>query len=151
MTSEIVQGKAAWARLKQGSKSWSDWVLVGYALQEGRAIAMRNAGTTSPSGRGYWDAFNEWLTLQQVRHRSVASGQAAGGDGPPARDRGLARDPEAVAAGAHEPSGRRAAQLSASDRGQAAPGARQPAGAGMRMRPSRRSMQAMHKLSSENS
>ena len=25
MTSEIVQGKAAWARLKQGSRSWDDW------------------------------------------------------------------------------------------------------------------------------
>ena len=65
MTSEIVQGKAAWARLKQGSKSWSDWVLVGYALQEGRAIAMRNAGTTSPAGRGYSDAFNKWLTYNR--------------------------------------------------------------------------------------
>ena len=31
----------------------------------GRAIAMRNAGTTSPAGRGYWDAFNEWLTYNR--------------------------------------------------------------------------------------
>jgi hypothetical protein len=61
MTSEIVQGKAAWARLKQGSKSWSDWIQVGRALLEGRAIAMRNAGTTSPAGRGYADAFSDWL------------------------------------------------------------------------------------------
>ena len=36
MTSEIVQGKAAWARLKQGSRSWDDWVLVGHVLLEGR-------------------------------------------------------------------------------------------------------------------
>ena len=38
---------------------------VGAALLEGRAIAMRNAGTTSPSGRGYSDAFNEWLTYNR--------------------------------------------------------------------------------------
>ena len=62
MTSDIMQGKAAWARLKQGSKSWDDWKAVGAALLEGRAIAVRNAGTTSPVGRGYSDAFNEWLT-----------------------------------------------------------------------------------------
>ena len=52
MASEVVgQGKAAWSRLKQGSGTWSDWVLVGHALIEGRAIAMRHAGTTSPAGR----------------------------------------------------------------------------------------------------
>ena len=33
-------------------------MLVGHALLEGRTIAMRNAGTTSPAGRGYSDAFN---------------------------------------------------------------------------------------------
>ena len=62
MTSDIMQGKAAWARLKQGSKSWSDWVLVGHALLEGRAIAMRYAGTVEPVGGGYSNAFNDWLT-----------------------------------------------------------------------------------------
>ena len=65
MTSEIVQGKAAWARLKKGSKSWDDWKTVGTTLLEGRAIAMRSAGTTSPAGRGYSDAFNEWLTCNR--------------------------------------------------------------------------------------
>jgi len=30
-------------------------------LPEGRAIAMRNAGTTSPIGGGYACAFNDWL------------------------------------------------------------------------------------------
>jgi hypothetical protein len=123
MTSDIVAGKAAWGRLKQGSKSWADWVLVGHALLEGRAIAMRNAGTTSPAGRGYSDAFNGWLTYN--RHRSVAPGQAAGRDGPSARDRGLARDPDAAAASAHESSGCRSAQLSASDQYQVGSGARQ--------------------------
>ena len=62
MASEAVrQGKAAWSRLKQGSGTWSDWVLVGHALIEGRAIVMRHAGTTSPAGRGYSDAFGDWL------------------------------------------------------------------------------------------
>ena len=62
MASEVVrQGKAARSRLKQGSGSWRDWVLVGRALMEGRAIAIRNAGTTSPAGRGYSDAFGDWL------------------------------------------------------------------------------------------
>ena len=65
MTSEIVQGKAAWARLKKGSKSWDDWKTVGTTLLEGRAIAIRSAGTTSPAGRGYSDAFNEWLTCNR--------------------------------------------------------------------------------------
>ena len=52
MTSEIVQGKAAWARAEDGGRSWDDWVLVGHVLLEGRAIAIRNAGTPSPAGRG---------------------------------------------------------------------------------------------------
>ena len=61
MTSDIVQGKAAWARLKKGSKSWDDWKLVGAALLEGRAIAMRNAGVSGPIGGGYTTAFSDWL------------------------------------------------------------------------------------------
>ena len=44
MTSDIVrEGKAAWGRLKQGGGTWEDWKAVGYALLEGRTIAMRNA------------------------------------------------------------------------------------------------------------
>jgi hypothetical protein len=91
MTSEIVAaGKAAWTRLKNGSKSWGDWVQIGHALLEGRAIAMRDAGVSSPIGGGYTTAF-------------------------------MARDADAVAAGAHEPSRCRAEELSASDQYQAAP------------------------------
>ena len=42
MTSDIVrEGKAAWGRLKQGGGTWEDWKAVGYALLEGRTIAMR--------------------------------------------------------------------------------------------------------------
>jgi len=124
MTSEIVAaGKAAWTRLKNGSKSWGDWVQIGHALLEGRAIAMRNAGVSSPIGGGYTTAFSDWL----FRNRFDI--------GPSHRARllvvmnllpVLARDADAVAAGAHEPSRRRAEELSASDQYQAAPGARQP-------------------------
>ena len=54
MMSEIVrQGRAAWARLKQHKRSWSDWVLVGYAVLEGRKAAMYNAGASRPAGKGY--------------------------------------------------------------------------------------------------
>ena len=56
-TERIRQGRAAWARLKQDSRSWNDWILVGYALLEGRAIAIGNAGV----GQGYGPAFNSWL------------------------------------------------------------------------------------------
>ena len=56
-TERIRQGKAAWARLKQDSRSWDDWVLLGYALLEGRRIAMHNAGV----GQGYGPAFRSWL------------------------------------------------------------------------------------------
>ena len=66
MASEIVrQGQAAWRRLKRSSKSWDGWKAVGHALLEGRAIAMRKAGTTSPSGGGYSGAFNDWLTYHR--------------------------------------------------------------------------------------
>ena len=59
MTSDIVrEGKAAWGRLKQGSGTWEDWKAVGYALLEGRTIAMRSARL----GRvGYGPALSSWF------------------------------------------------------------------------------------------
>ena len=56
----VQQGRAAWERLKKGRANYDDWVLVGHALIEGRKVAMRNAGC-SPAGRGYSDAFGDWL------------------------------------------------------------------------------------------
>ncbi|MGM4959824.1 hypothetical protein [Bradyrhizobium sp. 604_D8_N2_3] len=56
----IRQGKAAWARLKK-DKSWEDWMSTGEALTEGREIAMYDAGTNRPEGKGYAGAFNLWL------------------------------------------------------------------------------------------
>ena len=62
MATRIVQqGRAAWERLKKGRANYDDWVLVGHALIEGRKVAMRNAGCSSPAGRGYSDAFGDWL------------------------------------------------------------------------------------------
>jgi hypothetical protein len=62
MASEVVQrGREAWDRLKCGSRSWDDWLLVGVALIEARAIAMRNGGTTNPAGPGYAHALNRFL------------------------------------------------------------------------------------------
>jgi hypothetical protein len=45
---------------RAGATTNDDWVLVGHAL-EGRKVAMRNAGCSSPAGRGYSDAFGDWL------------------------------------------------------------------------------------------
>jgi hypothetical protein len=62
LPSEIVkQGGAAWARLKKKGGNWEDWKTVGYALLEGRATAMLNAGAIRPAGRGYSAAFSDWL------------------------------------------------------------------------------------------
>ena len=49
-TERIRQGKAAWARLKQDSRSWNDWILVGYALLEGRAIAIGKPASVKDMG-----------------------------------------------------------------------------------------------------
>ena len=62
MASEIVsQGRAAWGRLKQGSRSWEDWKIVGAALLEGRVVAMRDARAWHPIGRAYSSALDSWL------------------------------------------------------------------------------------------
>ena len=62
MTSDIVrEGKAAWGRLKQGGGTWEDWKAVGYALLEGRTIAVRYARPRRVGGPGYGPAFNSWL------------------------------------------------------------------------------------------
>lgn len=59
------QGTQAWARLKK-SKSWTDWLQVGEALQVGRDWAMNQAGTNKPEGKAYNVAFGEWLTKYKL-------------------------------------------------------------------------------------
>jgi hypothetical protein len=61
----VRQGRAAWARLKK-DKSWQDWLAVGEALLVGRELAMREAGTNSPTGKGYAYAFSDWLAENKL-------------------------------------------------------------------------------------
>jgi len=46
------QGTAAWKGLKT-CKSYTDWLLVGEALQVGREWAMNQASTNKPEGKAY--------------------------------------------------------------------------------------------------
>lgn len=57
----IKQAQAAWRSLKT-EQSWYGWLTVGRALMIGREIAMRQATTNDPRGRGYNTAFGLWLT-----------------------------------------------------------------------------------------
>jgi hypothetical protein len=61
----VRQGRAAWARLKK-DKSWTDWLAVGEALLIGRDIAMYEAGTNQPAGKGYSTAFSAWLVENKM-------------------------------------------------------------------------------------
>ena len=61
----VRQGTAAWKRLKK-DKSWTDWLAVGEALQVGRELAMYQAGTNEPSGKGYSQAFSRWLVANKL-------------------------------------------------------------------------------------
>jgi len=64
MTSDVVrEGKAAWGRLKPGGGRWEDWKAIGYALLEGRAIAMRYARARRVGGSGYRPALSSWLLI----------------------------------------------------------------------------------------
>ena len=62
MANETVSlARAAWQRLKKDRGSWSDWIIVGGALLEGRAAAMRNARAVQPLGTGYGQALGTWM------------------------------------------------------------------------------------------
>ena len=69
-------------------------MLVGHALLEGRTIGMRNAGTTGPAGRGYSDAFNEWLTYNRFDMSPSHRSKLLTAMGLLPEIRGLARDPD---------------------------------------------------------
>jgi hypothetical protein len=57
----VAHGREAWQRIKSDG-TWEDWVLVGQALEIGRAEAMRRSGSNQPRGRGYNEAFSAWLS-----------------------------------------------------------------------------------------
>ena len=121
MASEIVsQGRAAWGRLKQGSRSWEDWKIVGAALLEGRVVAMRDARAWHPIGRAYSSALDSW----PAQCAAVKQGRPVYADGHVARGRSLARDVDRDAAAAAQQTSLGTHCLPASDRDQARAGAR---------------------------
>jgi hypothetical protein len=68
--------QAAWKRVK-GSKSrlWSEWMVIGDGLLEGRRWAMAQAETNQPSGKAFVLAYSEWLRRWDV-HDMDASDRA---------------------------------------------------------------------------
>ena len=152
METQIVQqGRAAWERLKKGRANYDDWVLVGHALIEGRKVAMRNAGCSSPAGRGYSDAFGDWLLYNRLDLKPSQRAKlfVVMGILPEVEQWHLTLTPTQRLRMNHPGVVLQNYQKATSIK-PPLEHVRPPA-PGMRMRPSRRSMQAIHKLSSENS
>lgn len=58
----IIKAKSAWSRVRKNStRLWTDWVLIGKALQIGRAYAVSASGSNGPKGKKYSRTFSEWL------------------------------------------------------------------------------------------
>lgn len=52
----------AWSRVKRAQvRMWSEWMVIGDGLLEGRRWAMRRADTNRPEGKGFVVAYSEWL------------------------------------------------------------------------------------------
>ena len=59
--------QAAWTRVKKSeARLWSEWMIIGDGLMEGRNWAMQVAGVNEPAGRGYVTAYAEWLKKYRV-------------------------------------------------------------------------------------
>jgi hypothetical protein len=59
--------RKAWSRVKNAqSKLWSEWMIIGEGLLEGRRWAMAQAGVNKPEGKGYVVAMGEWLVRYKV-------------------------------------------------------------------------------------
>jgi hypothetical protein len=56
----IREAQRAWTEL-QASPEWQHWIVIGKAMQIGRAAAMREANTNQAVGRSYNAAFSRWL------------------------------------------------------------------------------------------
>jgi hypothetical protein len=55
-------GGAAWKRIKTNAKRlWTDWMVVGEALSEGRRFCMHRTGTNKPEGKAYNQLFHQYL------------------------------------------------------------------------------------------
>lgn len=57
----LLDGRAAWARLRGERKSWRDWVRVARALAIGRTAVMEAVKTNRPVGSKYNSAMRAWL------------------------------------------------------------------------------------------
>ncbi|HEV3444298.1 MAG TPA: hypothetical protein VG099_06620 [Gemmataceae bacterium] len=57
-----LEAKKAWAwMMKTQARTMQKWLEIGQGFLIGRAWAMRQAGTNQPLGRGYNEAFSQWL------------------------------------------------------------------------------------------
>ncbi len=56
----VARGIEAWTRHKKDN-TWNGWMEVGETLDVGRRVAMRQAFTNQPKGKGYNDAYGRWL------------------------------------------------------------------------------------------
>jgi hypothetical protein len=58
----LAAGAAAWTRLRSdGRRTFEDWIVVGQALQIGRSVALKAAGTNRPIGSKYNRIIFRWL------------------------------------------------------------------------------------------
>ncbi|MDN5003900.1 hypothetical protein ACFQZO_23980 [Bradyrhizobium sp. GCM10027634] len=73
MDDQIAAAREAWGRIcRRGSTQFNDWVLVGHALVQGRAQALKLAGTNRPFGRKYTAAMGLWLSQSGLDQISKA-------------------------------------------------------------------------------
>jgi hypothetical protein len=67
---QIAEGKAAWARIRERSKStFSDWIEIGRMLIIGRSLCMKQANCNKPYGPSYQRFMRLWLEendLQEI-------------------------------------------------------------------------------------
>jgi len=56
----VRRGREAWTSLRS-DPSWEKWVVIGRALEAGKAAVMRELGTNLPSGRRWNETFGAWL------------------------------------------------------------------------------------------
>jgi hypothetical protein len=58
----IERGQAAWQRLlSKEQETWSDWLVIGEAIEEATTAMMRGLGLNRPEGKRWADNFGDWL------------------------------------------------------------------------------------------
>jgi hypothetical protein len=69
-----IKAEKAWVAIKKADKKMlSDWLDIGQGFLTGRAWAMRKAETNAPVGRGYNEAFSEWLATYHLNDIDAAA------------------------------------------------------------------------------